>query len=461
VVTDRRTLGALLVGAALLFGLAGWLRLAQLPQGDEPHYLAITQAMARYHSIDPTPVYEHRAYRSYYPDELGPHTVLTPDGRRLPFHNPGAPLLFLVPFLLLGRPGAQLVVLAASLLIVVNMYRLQRELGITTRYAGLTTALFMAGSPVYVYSSMLFVEPLGALLILYAARVALADRPTAGRVALAAAGLGCLPWIHGRFSGFTLILGLLLAVRVLRRNRRVLAALAPLAVIAAGFEVFNAVRYGTLSPTPGYGTGDGVLQLAPWRGLVFLALDARFGVLPNFPVLVFAFAGVASAVRRAPAWTHVVLLGTAVPYTLIISTYPNWDGGYAPPGRFLAVLVPLGCCYVARALQDIDHRYATTLAVLAGAGGFVLAFQSDVYPLERFHWVGVPRAIPAERIEAATGLPLHAVIPLAGQPGQWPLFALWGAFAAAVVTALWWAGRHHRGPAPAGQKGELLRMSRA
>jgi hypothetical protein len=208
--------------------------------------------------------------------------------------------------------------------------------------------------------------------------------------------------------------------------------------------VFTAVRYHTLSPTPGYGTGDGVLQLAPWRGLAFLALDARFGLLSNFPLLVFALAGVALAGRRVPAWTHVVLLGTAVPYLLVIATYPNWDGGYAPPGRFLAVVVPLGCCYVGWALADIDHRVATTLAVLTGAVGFGLAVQSDLHPLERFHWATVPIAMPVERVEARTGLPLHAVVPFAGQPGQWPVFILWGTLAAAVGTALWWAGR--RGP---------------
>src|SRR5690349_17664050 len=188
----------LAVFAAVVFTVAAALRLRELPHGDEPHYLIISQALARYGSLDPTPVYQHRDYWSYYPRAIDPHLTVGPDGQVVPLHNLGGPLLWLLPFMLFGRIGANLVIIAVSVLTVVNVFALLLELGIDRRWATAVTALWTIGTPLYVYSSMLFIEPIGALLVLYAVRVILAPRPPPWRLALASAGLGYLPLVHGR-----------------------------------------------------------------------------------------------------------------------------------------------------------------------------------------------------------------------------------------------------------------------
>ena len=73
-----------------------WLRLVlQIPQGDEPHYLVISQALQLYGSLDVAQVYAHRDYLAYYPLPLDPHLSPGPDGRPLPLHSIGGPLLWL------------------------------------------------------------------------------------------------------------------------------------------------------------------------------------------------------------------------------------------------------------------------------------------------------------------------------------------------------------------------------
>ncbi|GGM76910.1 hypothetical protein ACFFX1_35815 [Dactylosporangium sucinum] len=430
---------ALLVAlAAVVFGAALLLRLPGQPMGDEPHYLALAQAIGEYHTFDPTPVYTNEDYRAYFPSPIDAHVAVV-DGRPVPFHNVGAPLLFALPFLLLGRFGAHLVILAAALLTVLNVHRLQRDLGVGAGTATFVTGLFVLGSPLYVYAPMLFVEPLGMLAVVYAVRAVLDPAATRWRVLLAGAGIGYLPWVHGRYAIFPVLFGVLFAIG------RKPAALVPLAVLALGLEVFNLVMYRSLSPAPGStdALGEGLLQLNPARGLVYLAFDGRFGTAPNFPLLVLAAAGALLTTRRVNA----VLLAVILPYCVIIATYPNWPGGFSPPGRLLAVCTPLLAYYVGVLLQRVPGWWLRVAAALAAAYGYVLALLCDLHPLERFHWVTDTGNPSLERLAALTGLPVDRMVGMAGV-AEAP-FVPWTAAAVIVAALLWWWGHRNLRDAPA------------
>jgi hypothetical protein len=455
---DRTVLAGLVALAVIVFGVAVRLRLPGLPMGDEPHYLALAQAMVKYHTFDPTPVYEHRDYWSYYPADIDAHVAVV-DGRPVPFHNLGAPLLFALPFLLWGRAGAHLVTLVAAVLTVLNVYRLQREHGIRTPWAGFVTVLFVLGSPVYVYASMLFVEPLGMLALVYAARVLLSSSVALRRLVLASAGIGYLPWIHGRYAIFPVTFAVLALLCLRGRGRRVLvAALAPAAVLATGLEVFNAVMYRSLSPAPGStdALGEGLLRQSPLRGLLYLAFDGRFGLLPNFPVLVLAGAGILLCGRSR---INLVLAGTAVPYAVLIATYPNWPGGFSPPGRLLSVLVPLLAYPVAVLLQRLPSWPLLVGAELLAAYGYAMSLLSDVHPLERFHWLADPGNTPLARTAELLGTSVDRLPPLvtAGNgidAAAGVRFALWSLVVVAGTVLLWRAARRYDPVALVG--GDLL-----
>ncbi|WP_327009968.1 hypothetical protein OHA72_23670 [Dactylosporangium sp. NBC_01737] len=442
---DRTVLAGLVALAVIVFGVAVRLRLPGLPMGDEPHYLALAQAMVKYHTFDPTPVYEHRDYWSYYPADIDAHVAVV-DGRPVPFHNLGAPMLFALPFLLWGRAGAHLVILVAAVLTVVNVYRLQREHGIRTPYAGFVTALLVLGSPMYVYASMLFVEPLGMLALVYAARVLLAPAPQAWRLALASAGVGYLPWVHGRYAIFPVVFFGLAWFCLRGHGRLVLAAaLAPVAALATGLEVFNAVMYRSLSPAPGStdALGEGLLRQSPLRGLLYLAFDGRFGMLSNFPVLVLAGAGILLCARSR---LNVVLLGLTVPYAVLIATYPNWPGGFSPPGRLLSVTVPLLAYYIAVLLQRLPSWPLLVVAEVFTGYAYMMSLVSDVHPLERFHWLASPGNTPLARMADLLGTSIDDLPPLvtAGNTidtAAGVRFTLWSLATVAVTVLLWQAAR--------------------
>ena len=124
----------------------------QFPQGDEPHYLVISQALQLYGSLDVAQVYAHGDYSAYYPLPLEPHLSPGPDGRPLPLHSIGGPLLWFLPFALWGRAGVVGFMTVVSLAIVANVYWLARELDVRQRVAVGVAVAFGLGTPILMYA---------------------------------------------------------------------------------------------------------------------------------------------------------------------------------------------------------------------------------------------------------------------------------------------------------------------
>ncbi len=421
--------------------------LLQMPQGDEPHYLVISQALHLYGSLDVSQVYAHRNYLDYYPLPLDPHVSPGPDGQLLPLHSIGGPLLWLLPFALWGRTGVVGFMTLVSLGIVANVYWLVRELGVRRRVAVGTAVAFGLGTPVLMYASLSFVEPLGALVCVYALRVLHARLLRPRDLLLVSAALGALPWIHSRFLLFPPIFGAFLLVRVWREGRtplRVACLLGPAAVLVGGLLVYNALVWHTFGLAPNQVNAGAVPFTAdPRRPLVGILLDQEVGVVPNFPVLLFVLPGLLLAWRR-PLTLHVAAV--VVPYLAVITSFPAWDGAWSPPARFLAVVLPMFAGHVGLLWDRAGPRTLalsglltavglglTTLAVCSPTGGFTA--QKGRSPA-----LGV--------LDGLAGADVARFVPSLAQPGQVPLFVAWGALVVLFgVVSL----RGRRGPArPAG-----------
>jgi hypothetical protein len=430
----------------LVLGLARLV--LQIPQGDEPHYLVISQALHLYGSLDVAQVYAHRDYLAYYPLPLDPHVSPGPDGQPLPLHSIGGPLLWLLPFALWGRAGVVGFMTVVSLAIVANVYWLARELGVRQRIAVGVAVAFGLGTPVAMYASLSFVEPLGALVCVYALRLLHAYTLRPRDLVLVSAALGALPWIHSRFLLFPPIFGAFLVVRVWREGRsraRLACLLVPAALLVGALLVYNAVVWHAFGFAPNQVNAGAVPFTAdPWRPLLGILLDQEVGVIPNFPVLLFVLPGLL-LIRRRALTVHVAAV--VVPYVAVITSFPAWDGAWSPPARFLAVVLPLFAGHVGllwdragrrtRALGGVLTAVGlglTTLAVFSPTGGFTA--QKGRSPA-----LGV--------LDDLAGADVARFVPSLAQPGQVPLFVAW-AVLVVVFGALSLRGR--RGPAtPAGR----------
>lgn len=429
---ERTVLLVLLATAVPMVALA-WARLdLQLPAGDEPHYLIISQALRSYGSLDVQQVYDHRDYWSYYPMVIEPHVSPGPDGTSLPLHSIGGPLLWLLPFLAWGRAGAVGFMVVVSLLIVANVYWLVRALDVDRRVAAGVAFAFGVGTPVLTYSAMSFVEPIGALGCVYALRV-LHQREVRNRdLLLVSAALGVLPWVHGRFLLFPPLFLVFFAIRWRGHPVRLACVLAPAAVLFAGLELYNVLFWHTLALAPNQlNAGAMPLQINPLPALLGTALDQEVGVIPNFPIFLFVLPGLLLAASRRVLNVHVALL--VVPYTLVVCSFPAWDGAWSPPSRFMAVVLPLLSGHIAIAWQRVGGAvgsvlvgYAallTALAVTTEDGGF--SARSGLNPA-------------LARLDTLTGIDLARYVPSSALSGQQVLFGWWSvavvAFAVVVVT---------------------------
>jgi hypothetical protein len=463
-VSERRLLAILLTIAGTTFLMAIRLRLHFVPSGDEPAYLIISQTLQKYHSVDVTRDYLNQDYRSFYPyAKLFAHVVQAPNGRPEPLHSLGGPLLWLIPFMILGRLGACLFIGLVSLLTVANIYLFLRERGIEVWYAFFVTLIMAVATPLYVYASMTFVEPIGALLILYAVRVLLAQRLSAGRLLVAGLALGYLPWVHVRFLLFTLIIGGFFGYRLAREHARAWRAYLPFAVPVLGLlvllEVYNLVEWGSFNPASGLtSNGNGPFQIPLPVGFVNMMFDGQHGLITNFPIFLLVLPGLLLSLHRAHLRLHAVVLAVLAPYLVMICTFEIWWAGYSPPARYLDVVLPLLSFYIAYTLQRIDSIVLTCGTLVVALATYALSLTSDIFPGYRFRdREGVNLAM-RKLTQMFGGNRIMHHLPDAFAPGgEYRRFALWFAASVLVGVALWLIGRW-RAIAGRGRPGGLARL---
>jgi hypothetical protein len=386
---DRSYLALLLALSSLVMGILAVLHNQfVLLAGDEPHYLIISQALQLYHSIDVQRVYDAGNYHAFYPWPLPAHIAHGPDGQSFPWHGIGGPILWLAPFVVAGRAGVTAFMIVVSLLIVANVFLLARALGVGPRTAFTVGLAFAIGTPILTYSCLVFVEPIGALGCVYALRVLHSSTLRTRDLLLVSTCLGVLPWVHARFLLFPPLFLAFLLLRLRRDGATrplALAALLPALLLIAGFEVYNLIVWHTLSPAPNQvSIGAVPFQKNPLPGLVGTVMDPGIGVIPNFPIFLLVLPGILLTTSRRWWSLHIQIAALVVPYTLVVCSFTFWDGGWAPPARFAAVILPMLSAYVALALQRapllIVRGFAvaaavyasafTTLAVFTAHGGF-------------------------------------------------------------------------------------------
>jgi len=434
----------LLSGVPML--VLAWLRYRlHAPSGDEPHYLIISQAIEKYGSLEVQRIYDNRDYSVFYPRWIEPHTSPGPSGLPLPLHSIGGPVLWLIPFLLWGRAGAVAFMVVVSLLIVANVYWLCRELEVGRWTAFAVGFAFGAGSPVLTYSSMTFVEPIGALVCVYVLRVLHQGRLRTRHLMLVSASLGALPWVHSRFLLFPVVFLTFLLIRLGReegwRARRLLCATGPAALLFLGFEAYNLAVWHTLDVAPNQmNVGALPFQNDPLPALAGIVLDQEVGFLANFPIFLLVLPGVLFAVSRRWAWLHVHVLAAVGPYTLMICSFPAWDGAWSPPARFMAVVLPMLAGYVAVALQRAPAVFVSALGCVAVVYAGVMTTLAVFTPDGGFSAQRGQSAALAS-LQALTSMDLTRFVPSVAVDGQRVLFVGWTAAAIGIAVLVRVLGR--------------------
>ena len=355
------------------------------PLGDEPHYLVISQTLLKYHSLDVTLDYNHRDYYAFYPVYIGPHLSRNVYGQLLPLHNIGGPVLWLIPFALFGRLGAMWFMSLVSVLIIVNIYQLLLTMNIRPRYAFLVSLGYAIASPLYIYSHLNFVDPIGALLCIYVFRKVLQETVSVSDVFISSVCLGILPWVHIRFALLEMILFFALLYKVYQQNKLkhlkyYLWYLLPVTILFVLLEVYSYKVWGSLNPAINElndtGGPNKPFAVLPFAGLLGVSFDQNFGLLVNFPLFIFLLIGVVLALKKKFLAHNLLILAVSIPYIILFTTFRSWSGGWGPPARFLVVLLPLWAFYLAYALEQINNILSKLVFGGTVAYGFIYSLLS-------------------------------------------------------------------------------------
>src|SRR5262249_46652038 len=92
--------------AGLVYVIAAGRIAPQLPTGDEPHYLVITQSLLSDHDLKIENNHRRGDYHAFYAGDLHPDFLQRGrDGEIYSIHAPGLPALVSLPFALAGYRG--------------------------------------------------------------------------------------------------------------------------------------------------------------------------------------------------------------------------------------------------------------------------------------------------------------------------------------------------------------------
>lgn len=407
-------------------------RLAPLT-GDEPYYVMTAISIMRDGDLDESNNYAARDYEEFYPETplatdwngwpsfpttLPPHPAVTQlDGLHTK-HALGLSLLVAVPYELLGRIGAMLVIVFCGTALSGQMYLLGREAGAGHMTSAIVAVGLAVSMPLGPYALLIFPEIPAALLLLYAIRRLASRENSLAQWVLAGAAVGFLPWLHQRFIPSAAILGLVLAWRLVRLGwRRVeVVALAPVALGAASLLAYNWWMYRSpmqnVEDHAGFSGFQGTLN-----GGYGLILDAQWGLLIAAPALLLAVAALPWWLVTNP---RTVILAAAVvaPYLVVIASYRVWWGEWGPPARYLVPVVPLAAGPLCAWLRSASFAGKLVYGLL-WVVGFALVILGAVDPQRFYHqpngwnnlWGRLDRVIGADVAERLVSFQPFALAP--------------------------------------------------
>nr|MDQ3348081.1 hypothetical protein [Acidobacteriota bacterium] len=286
----RRPRVAAGVLACAVYAVAAWQVAPSRPEGDEPHYLIITQSLLRDGDLRIENNHRRGDYREYFAGDLStPHYRREGrDGAIYSIHAPGLPLLVAPAFALAGYRG---VVVFLVLLAALGSALSWHLSWLVTRRADAAwfgwAAVTLSTSAIF-HSFAVYPDGPGGVLALTGIWALLRSdeeaRTADERVLpwlLHGVALAALPWVHTRFALVAGSLGALIVLRLGTNRNAVGQAVAFLSVPAVGalcWIAFFIAIYGTPDPSVPYANEEGSPAFIP-GGLAGLLFDQRFGLL--------------------------------------------------------------------------------------------------------------------------------------------------------------------------------------
>ena len=431
----------------LLGGLALWSDEAVSTASDEVGYLIFAHSLASHGTLDPSDTLKGQEFKQFYWGRWSHDLGFGLDQVRGVLF----PLLLAPPYFLGGRLGVMIFYAGLMALLAGQLWAWLRESGLRPGPAALAAALVLSSAPVLLLSQQVFPDTPGMLLLVLGLRLLyhLPSRPWLGGLGvLVVAGL--LAGLKSRMGplavGLTLVgLAEFLAARLGWRRTLWLLAGAALALALLAQWLPAAWWPAGIKNHLDQAAYQMKRAIYPLQPLVIFArgllLDQNFGLLVASPVLLLALAGLPAGYRfyRRPS---LHLLIPAALYLLLVcyTRWFQWYGGFAGPGRFLAVLLPPAALFLGLGLQAAVRPWQRLLWAAPVAWGLIYTWVNLLVAGFRFSRpVGVNPLV--EALQGGLRLELFHLLPstFVRSPGLYPWAFICLAACAALGYAAWQA----------------------
>jgi hypothetical protein len=410
---------------ALAVYLVAYFVMDPSPTGDEPHYLMAAQSLAYDGDVDLTNDYADRersvAASGMFPLSTTGHAADFRDtGQLRLLRGVGMATLISPAVAIGGIAGAQLFMVLVAALLADQLFRLLRDLGLRRSYGLLGWAAVVLCYPLLLFSSQVYPEVPGALLLVVVLRIAVRWASVPLALALGSTAAGLLVWLQVRYALLSVgaFLGLVAAALHARRTpaaepgaeppsgalRRAahgmtrhvqvartewrsvtLPLVLPYASLLGLLLLTTHYLFGTFNPMEPYAryyTNE--IGTAGWPFLYEFALPGVLnpvhGWIPYVPVHWLGIAALGCLVLRW-RWAALACLAVPVVYIVVIAT-AGIIPGFEFPGRYLVPIIPFVAIPIALALREV--RAALVVFVPLFALSLVFALAAVAEPLHLY-----------------------------------------------------------------------------
>ena len=333
----------LYLGVALLWQSSGLYPL----NGDEPHYLLITDSFVRDGDVQvgnnyliDTPVQRVTPVRLSDPVHFEKHVY-----NQFSVHNLGLPFILILPYAIAGALGAKIFMALLAGFWPLLLYRALFQITESQSWSALVAFTLALGLPFVAASNQIYPDLAGGLIVLYATEkiFGILQRSYEPSSSLAAnvwigALIAFLPWLHIRLiaPAIILMLGYIYAQSrqpessPIRRQGLILVAIFAGSIMLLG--AYNQVAFGNLlGPYEKNSLSFEVGKV----GMVFLGLhwDQSQGMFMQQPLLLMGLIGIVPLIkgnRQGATLLAILYLTILLPNAMHI----NWYGGFSFVGRF-------------------------------------------------------------------------------------------------------------------------------
>lgn len=336
--------------------------------GDEPFYLLITESIVRDFDLDLSNQYRALERSATGRLDLKPQfgDPTGPNGQQYSRHEPFLSLLLVPGYLMAGLPGAVATIVLFGALLARSTLRMLEDEGIPERTARAVFPFFAFGPPIVYYATRIWPEVPAAFFFVEAIRGIRQRRKQRWVPSLLAMAL-----LKLRFVLVAAALGL----RLIRSKRNALIGAAVIAVplliifLITG-SVMNVHSIGEVVP-------GGPREYV--RGLLGLILDGAAGIAFQAPFYLLGLFAILRW-RSTPEAFRLGLIGSSI-YLLILIPRTEWHGGWGPPLRYIAFMMPV----LALGAAAMWERIPKTLIAVIAAWTAGLTVHGAAYPWRLFH----------------------------------------------------------------------------